>query len=40
MLSKEHLLVCVFYELDYFLCIGVVLPKFCKNLFALLCTVF
>jgi hypothetical protein len=36
MLSKEDLLVCVFYELDYLLCIGVVLPKFCKNWFVLL----
>jgi hypothetical protein len=37
MLSKEDLLVCAFYKLDYLLCIGVVLPNFfCKNLFALL----
>jgi hypothetical protein len=36
MLSKEGLLVCAFYKLDYLSCIGVVLPKFCKNLFTLL----
>jgi hypothetical protein len=34
MLSKEDLLVCAFYKLDYLSCIGVVLPKFSKNLFA------
>jgi hypothetical protein len=34
------LLVCAFYKLDYLSCIGVVLPEFCKNLFALLCTMF
>jgi hypothetical protein len=36
MLSKEDLLVCAFYKLDYLSCIGVALPKFCKILFALL----
>jgi hypothetical protein len=33
MLSKEDLLVCAFYKIDYLSCIGVVLPKF-LNLFA------
>jgi hypothetical protein len=36
MLSKEDLLVCAFYKLEYLSCIGVVLPKLCKSLFALL----
>jgi hypothetical protein len=37
MLSKEDLLVSAFYELDYLLCIGVVLPNFFKKkLFVLL----
>jgi hypothetical protein len=36
MLSKEVLLVCAFYQLEYLSCIGVVLSKFCKSLFALL----
>jgi hypothetical protein len=36
MLSKEDLLVCAFYKLEYLSCIGVVLPKFCKSLFVLL----
>jgi hypothetical protein len=35
MLSKEDLLVCAFYKLEYLSCIGVVLPKFCKRLFVL-----
>jgi hypothetical protein len=35
MLSKEDLLVCAFYKLEYLSCIGVVLPKFCKSLFVL-----
>jgi hypothetical protein len=36
MLSKEDLLDCAFYKLEYLLCIGVVLSKFCKSLFSLL----
>jgi hypothetical protein len=36
MLSKEVLLVCAFYKLEYLSCIGVVLSKFCKSLFVLL----
>jgi hypothetical protein len=36
MLSKEVLLVCAFYKLEHLSCIGVVLSKFCKSLFALL----
>jgi hypothetical protein len=36
MLSKEDLLVCAFYKLDYLSCIGVVLSKFCKSLIVLL----
>jgi hypothetical protein len=27
MLSKEELLVCAFYKLEYLSCIGIVLPK-------------
>jgi hypothetical protein len=34
MLSKEDLLVGAIYKLEYLSCIGVVLPEFCKNLFA------
>jgi hypothetical protein len=30
MLSKEDLLVCSLYKLEYLSCIGVVLPKFVK----------
>jgi hypothetical protein len=36
MLSKEDLLVCAFYKLEYLSCIGIMLPKFCKSLFVLL----
>jgi hypothetical protein len=36
MLSKEDMLVCALYKLDYLSCIGVVLPKFCKSLSAVL----
>jgi hypothetical protein len=36
MLSKVVLLVCPFYKLEYLSCIGVVLSKFCKRLFAVL----
>jgi hypothetical protein len=35
MLSKEDLLVCVFYKLEYLSCISVMLPNFGKSLFVL-----
>jgi hypothetical protein len=35
MLSKEDLLICASYKLDYLSCIGVMLPKFYKSLFVM-----
>jgi hypothetical protein len=40
MLSKEVLLDCAFYKLEYLSCVGVVLSKFCKSCSPCFCTVF
>jgi hypothetical protein len=39
-LSKEVLLVCAFYKLEYLSCIAVVLSKFCKVCSPCRCTMF
>jgi hypothetical protein len=36
MLSKEDMLVCAFYKLEYLSYLAVMLPKFSKSLFTLL----
>jgi hypothetical protein len=35
MLSKEDLIVCAFYKIEYLSCIVLCCPKFCKSLFVL-----